>query len=311
MTLHANEDLRMHRYPINFDRLEHASEKRRAAAHKWPVWTALASRLLGAQFPHGARACGHVAFVGAGPGDPDLLTIRARDLLAAADVVIHDRLVPAPIVALARRGARIVETGKTGFGPSWKQSDINALLVEEGRRAMVIRLKSGDGGVFGRLDEEIEALDAAGIEHSVVPGITAASAAAATLGRSLTRRARNSELRILTGHEAEGFAEQDWRALARPGAVAAIYMGKAAAGFLRGRLLMHGAAPATPVTIVENASRPDQRILPAALSTLPERLGEVDGPAVLLLGLAPRAVQDIGFDTPHDMPRDTLLKEAL
>lgn len=236
---------------------------------------------------------GHVHFVGAGPGDPELLTLKARKLLHEADVVIHDRLVPGAILELARREALIIEVGKTPFGPSWRQEDINVLLQEHGASAQVVRLKSGDSGIFGRLDEETEALRAAGIAYSVVPGITSAAAAAAALKVSLTRRARNSELRIITGHEAEGFSEQDWRSLAAPGAVAAIYMGKAAAKFLQGRLLMHGAGAETPVTIVENASRPDQHILPGTLLNLPERLKGIEGPAVLMLGLSPAEVQAV------------------
>lgn len=236
---------------------------------------------------------GHVHFVGAGPGDPELLTLKARKLLHEADVVIHDRLVPAAILELVRREATIIEVGKTPFGPSWRQDDINALLQEHGASAQVVRLKSGDSGIFGRLDEETEALRAAGIAHSVVPGITSAAAAAAELKVSLTRRARNSELRIITGHEAEGYSEHDWRSLAMPGAVAAVYMGKAAAKFLQGRLLMHGAQNDTPVTIVENVSRPDQRVLPGTLLSLPERLNDVDGPAILMLGLAAAQAQSL------------------
>ncbi|KEP71072.1 uroporphyrin-III methyltransferase [Thioclava dalianensis] len=232
---------------------------------------------------------GHVHFVGAGPGDPELLTLRARKMLHEADVVVYDRLVSPEILELARREARLIEVGKTGFGPSWKQEDINVLLVEEGRNNRVVRLKSGDPGVFGRLDEEVEALDAAGVAYDVTPGITAASAAVAGLGLSFTRRGRNSGLRIITGHDTKGFAEQDWRELARPGAVAAIYMGKKAARFVTGRLMMHGAAPDTPVSIVENASRADQRIIASDLVTLERSLSDVAGPAVLLLGLAPRA----------------------
>ena len=230
---------------------------------------------------------GHVHFLGAGPGDPELLTFKARKLLHEADVVVHDRLVPAEVLELARREATIIEVGKTPFGPSWKQSDINALLVEHGKSAQVVRLKSGDGGIFGRLDEETDALRVAGIAHSVVPGITSAVAAAAALKVSLTRRDRNSELRIITGHEARGFSEHDWRSLAAPGAVAAVYMGKAAASFLRGRLMMHGAQADTPVTIVENVSRPDQRIIPGTLQSLPDNLEGMAGPAVLMLGLRP------------------------
>ena len=234
---------------------------------------------------------GSVAFVGAGPGDPDLMTLRARRVLSDADVVIHDRLVPGPILELARREAVVIEAGKIGFGPSWKQSDIDALILRHaGEGARVVRLKSGDPGIFGRLDEETAACDAAGIAYEVVPGITAASAAAASMGRSLTRRGRNGELRIVTGHDAEGFAERDWRALAAPGAVAAIYMGLRASRFLQGRLLMHGADPATPAAVVENAGRPGERRLPATLATLPHAIeaAGLSGPAVILLGLAPR-----------------------
>lgn len=235
---------------------------------------------------------GFVHFVGAGPGDPELLTLKARRLLHEADVVIHDRLVPAAILELARREAQILEVGKKGFGPSWRQGDINALIVEHARAgANVVRLKGGDPAVFARLDEEIEALEGAGIACAIVPGITSASASAAAIGQSLTRRGRNSSLRILTGHDVGGFAEQDWRDLARPGATAAIYMGVKAAAFLRGRLLMHGARADVPVTLVESASRPEQRVVATTLMDLPEALAGTGagGPVMILLGLAPRA----------------------
>ena len=237
------------------------------------------------------RPDGLVSFVGAGPGDPELLTLKARNQLHDADIVVHDRLVSAQVLELARREAERVCTGKQGFGPSWSQARINALLVSQARAGNhVIRLKSGDPAVFGRLDEEIEALEAAGIPWEVVPGITTAAGAAADMGVSLTRRGRNSELRLITARDVEGFAEHDWAALARPGAVAAIYMGKRAAAFLRGRLLMRGAAPSTPVTIVENASRQDRRIVATTLLGLPEALDEshLAGAVVLMFGLLPR-----------------------
>lgn len=246
-------------------------------------------------------APGHVDFVGAGPGDPELLTLKARKALDRADVVIHDRLVSPEILELARREALIVDAGKEGFGPSVPQSEINRMIVAHaGRGAHVVRLKSGDPGIFGRLDEEIEAVEAAGIGYAIVPGITAASAAAAGIGQGLTRRGRNASLRILTGHDVKGFADHDWRALARPGEVAAIYMGKRAARFLAGRLMMHGAGAATPVTVVENASRRDARSLSTTLSRLPEALDEAafDGPAVILYGLAPRAAAAVQDDLP-------------
>ncbi|MDV7271237.1 uroporphyrinogen-III C-methyltransferase [Thioclava sp. A2] len=237
--------------------------------------------------PNGQRA-GDVLFVGAGPGDPDLLTVRAHRALGQARVVLHDRLVSEDILALVNPAARLVEVGKTGFGPSIAQSEINALLVHlasDGEQ--VVRLKGGDPALFGRLDEEIEALDQAGIAWSVVPGITSASAASARIGRSLTRRGRNGALRIVTGHDAKGFADQDWRALAAEGAVTALYMGKRAARFVSGRLMMHGAGADLPVTIVENISRVDERIVATCLGDLPDAVETCDGPALILLGLAP------------------------
>lgn len=234
---------------------------------------------------------GHISFVGAGPGDPDLLTLKARKALDAADVVIHDRLVPQPILELARREAVMIDVGKTGFGASAKQQDINALLVQHGKDgAQVVRLKGGDCTVFGRLDEELDAVLAADLSYDVVPGITAASAAVASIGQSLTKRGRNASARILTGHDMQGFADHDWRSLACPGEVAAIYMAKRAAHFLQGRLLMHGAAPDTPITLVENASRPDRRVLSTTLAQLSTDLTQAGftGPALMLFGLAPR-----------------------
>jgi len=241
------------------------------------------------------RETGHVALIGAGPGDPELLTLKARKALHGADVVIHDRLVSAEILELARREAILIEVGKTPFGPAWKQADIDALIVEHARGgAHVARLKSGDPVVFGRLDEEMDALDAAGIPFTIVPGITAASAAAATIGASWTKRGRNASFRLLTGHDVAGFAEHDWRTLAQPNQSAAVYMGVRAARFLAGRLLMHGGAADTPVTVIENVSRADQKIVATTLARLPDALADagITGPAILFLGLSPRQAMD-------------------
>jgi uroporphyrin-III C-methyltransferase len=235
---------------------------------------------------------GHVCFVGAGPGDPDLLTIKALRAFEAADVVIHDRLISPEILTLAGQSAVLVDAGKKGFGPSMPQTTINDLITQYATTgARVVRLKSGDPTVFGRLDEEIDACDAARISWDIVPGLTAASAAVAAIGQSLTKRGRNSSVRYLTGHDVAGFADHDWAALARPGEVAAIYMGKKSARFLQGRLLMHGASSETPLTIVENASRADQRILSTTLGHLPTDLAaaQMSGPALTFFGLAPRA----------------------
>jgi uroporphyrin-III C-methyltransferase len=232
-----------------------------------------------------------VAFVGAGPGDPELLTLKALRALQDADVVIHDRLVSADVLALVGPNTRLRSAGKEGFGPSLTQPAINAMIIDEALTgARVVRLKSGDPTVFGRLDEELDALAEADIAFTIVPGLTSASAAVAALGQSLTKRGRNTAARFVTGHDMKGFADQDWRALAATGEVAAIYMAKKAARFIQGRLLMHGANPGTAVTIVENASRSDEHIVEATLATLPARLAEanITGPALLMYGLAPR-----------------------
>jgi uroporphyrin-III C-methyltransferase/precorrin-2 dehydrogenase/sirohydrochlorin ferrochelatase len=243
---------------------------------------------------------GSVALIGAGPGDAELLTLKARRLLHEADVVIHDKLVGTGVLELARREAEVINVGKAAYGPSWKQADIDALIVEKAAAgAKVARLKGGDSVLFGRLDEEIEALDAAGIDWQVVPGITTASAAAASIGQSLTKRGRNTEIRYLTAHDMDGFTEADWRALARTDAVAAIYMGKRAATFIRGRLLIHGAASDTPVTVIENASRPNQRTRPATLLSLPEAVEGLEGPALILLGLTPRQTAALELSEVH------------
>jgi len=232
---------------------------------------------------------GHVSFVGAGPGDPELLTLKARRALHEADVVIHDRLVTPEILELARREALIIDAGKEGFGPSTPQADIDAMLVEHAKSgAHVVRLKSGDPTIFGRLDEEMDACTAADVSFSVIPGITSASAAVASIGQSLTKRGRNTSVRFVTGHDMKGYADQDWRTLAAPDQVAAIYMGKKAARFVQGRLMMHGADAATPVTVVENASRANQSTVATTLADLPKDVEGLDGPALILFGLAPR-----------------------
>ncbi|KAG1700384.1 Siroheme synthase [Nymphon striatum] len=217
-----------------------------------------------------AADVGRVFLVGSGPGDPDLLTRKALKVLHEADVIIHDRLVSPQILELARREAMLIQTGKQGFGPSWKQEDINALMVEHAQKgAQIVRLKSGDPTVFGRLDEEMDALDEAGIYFEIIPGITTASAAAASLNVSLTKRKRNSALQIMTAQDIKGFAEQDWRKLSDEGSVAAIYMGFKSAHLLSGRLLMHGADANTPVTIMENVSRANQKTLVSTIGDLP------------------------------------------
>lgn len=244
---------------------------------------------------------GHVALVGAGPGDPDLLTVKAVKHLRNAEIVLYDRLTDPRILDLADDGAMLIETGKAAGERSWKQDDINRAMIDHagaGRR--VVRLKSGDPLIFGRADEEMDALEAAGIAFSVVPGITSAVAAAADARVSLTRRGRNSSIRFITAHDTDGYAEHEWRQLAAPGTTFAVYMGVRAARFLQGRLLLHGAAPDLPVTVTQNIARDDQTRVDATLATLIEAMNEasITGPAILLVGLKARnALAPIRFET--------------
>ena len=234
---------------------------------------------------------GQVLLVGAGPGSPELLTLGARQALHAADVIVYDRLVSQDVLDFGRREAEYIYVGKDPHGHSTRQEAINDILIEKARAGHhVVRLKSGDPLIFGRADEELEALQHANITAQIVPGITSAAAAAAEIGASLTTRGRNKSVSFITGHDAEGFADHDWKALAGEEARAAIYMGVGASRFIQGRLLLHGAKDTTPVTVVENASRANQLIVATTLSKLADdiKMRGIKGPAILLLGYAPR-----------------------
>ncbi len=232
---------------------------------------------------------GCVWLVGAGPGDPELMTLKARHILDSADVVVYDRLVDQRILELARREARFIAVGKTPGERSITQAEINEILTSQASAGYrVVRLKGGDPLVFGRADEEIEALLTVSIEVQIVPGITAASAAAAA-GVSLIRRQRNQSVALITARDANGPAEHDWRSLAADGAAFAVYMGVGQARFIQGRMLLHGARAETPVTVVENARREDECIVAGTLATLSSLIKSngITGPAVLLVGLLP------------------------
>lgn len=234
-----------------------------------------------------ADKTGFVHIVGAGPGDPDLLTVGALRVMHSADVVIYDRLVSEEVLSLCRREAEYIYVGKIPGGVSTRQEKINRIMVETAQSgSTVIRLKSGDPLVFGRAEEEFAALDAAGIDFKIHPGITAATAAAASLRHSLTVRGENTAAILATGHDEAGFAELDWTALAKPDARATIYMGLRAARFIQGRLLLHGADSATPVSVVENASRSNEIILRTTIGELPDELAAqgIKGPAVVMIG---------------------------
>ena len=237
------------------------------------------------------ETAGKVLLVGAGPGDPDFLTTAARRALHAADVIVYDRLVSEGVMELGRREAEYIYVGKTPGEPSIKQDAINAILIAKASEGLsIVRLKSGDPLIFGRADEEIEALQAVGVDVKILPGITSAAAAAAAINASLTTRGTNKSFSFLTGHDAKGFAEQDWISLARPGGRAAVYMGVGAARFIQGRLMLHGAEVDRPVTIVENASRPNQKITYTKLQNLPDDIisAGIEGPAILLIGYSER-----------------------
>jgi len=228
--------------------------------------------------------------VGAGPGDPDLLTLRAAQLLQEADAVLHDDLVPAAILGRARRDAEVVSVGKRKGRPSWAQADIEAELVRRVRAGQtVVRLKAGDPFIFGRGGEEVDALRAAGLPVSVVPGVTAALGCAASAGIPLTHRRLASAVTLVTGHRADGSADDTWPALAAQGHTLAIYMGASEAASVRDRLLGAGADPTTPVAIVENGTRPDERISSGRLADLARlaapHVARADaGPSLIIVG---------------------------
>ena len=230
---------------------------------------------------------GGVALVGAGPGDPGLLTLHALRALEAAEVVLHDRLVGAGVLALANPAARLVETGKSAGNHSMPQDEIHALMLEHARAGRrVVRLKGGDPFVFGRGGEELEFLRAHGIPFRVVPGITAAVACAAYAGIPLTHRDHAQSVRLLTAHCREGVDTLDWQALAQERQTLAVYMGVAGLEHLRERLLAAGRDPSTPFALVENGSRPEQRVVTGTLDDLADiaRAHAVASPALLILG---------------------------
>ncbi len=236
-----------------------------------------------------APKSGHVTFVGAGPGDPEHLTLKAVRALQAADVILFDDLVSDEVLELARREARRILVGKRAGRPSCQQSEINDLMVtlaKAGRR--VVRLKSGDPMVFGRAGEEMAVLNAHGIPHDVVPGITAGLALAASLKTSLTHRDAAKSVRFVTGHSRHGGLPEDldWRAVADPSATTVFYMGAKLAADIAARLLAHGLAPDTPVALGEALGRPAERVSVVTLATLGEAAARRDPsqPVVIAVG---------------------------
>lgn len=232
-------------------------------------------------------ATGSVVLLGAGPGDPGLLTLRGLRALNEADVILHDRLVSAEVLALARRDAERIEVAKQAGNHRTTQAQIHALMLEHasaGRR--VVRLKGGDPFVFGRGGEELEYLRQHGVPYEVVPGITAALACAAYAGVPLTHRDHAQSVRLVTAHCQNSIDTLDWQALAQERQTLAVYMGTSELPVLQAHLLAHGRAASTPFAIVENGSRPEQRVITGTLSTLVERAADHDvrSPALLIIG---------------------------
>ena len=232
---------------------------------------------------------GFVSFVSAGPGDPELLTLKAAERLRAADVVLYDDLASGAILDHARKGATLVSVGKRAGRPSAKQEHVSRLLVDYAATgASVVRLKSGDSGIFGRLEEEVDALRAAGVGYEIVPGVTAASAAAAISGIPLTRRHTARRVQFITGADVKGELPEDlnWSALADPRALTAVYMGKRTFPALAARLISNGLSPDTPALLAESVGHPDQRLVRTTIQKLVEQLAQetVTATAVILYG---------------------------
>lgn len=230
---------------------------------------------------------GHVSLVGAGPGAEDLLTLRAHRLLMQADVIVHDALVPQAVIDMGRRDAERIAAGKRKGCHSKSQAEINALLVSlarEGKR--VVRLKAGDPLIFGRAGEEMQALRDARISYDVVPGVTAAFAAAADFELPLTLRGVSSSIVFTTGHDLRGGPLPDWAKLAIGGATVAVYMGRSIAAEVASRLIAAGLSPDTAVAIVENASQGAKKLLHGTLADLPglEQRTDLTGPVMTIIG---------------------------
>ena len=250
-----------------------------------PLQSKRAGRLVVLGGPQAGRV-GEVFLVGAGPGDPELLTVKALRLLKGADVVVHDRLTPQPILDLAGPKARLIDVGKRKNRHTLPQDDINKLLVAlalDGQT--VVRLKGGDPFLFGRGGEELEACRAAGVPCQVIPGVSAGLAAGAAVGAPLTHRGMAQAVTFVTGHAASGGEpDLDWTALAKSNHTVVVYMGLSTAGKIAARLMQAGREGSTPVAVVEGASLDSERRLKTTLRELGDAVQGLEGPAILIIG---------------------------
>jgi uroporphyrin-III C-methyltransferase len=247
-----------------------------------------ADRLLAARLRRGSKPCGRVTLVGAGPGDPELLTLRAVRVLKRADIILYDALIDHAVLDLARRDARRIDVGKRCGRHAMSQAAINRLIHQLAQSgAHVVRLKGGDPMVFGRAGEELDSLRSAGVPVEVVPGITAACAAAARLAVPLTHRGVARSLHFVTGHGDDGnVPAHDWASLARSGGTIAAYMASRTLATVTERLIAAGLPKTTSAVAIENVSKAGERRIFASLEQLPGRLaeGQFDGPTLVLIG---------------------------
>ncbi|MEM7739862.1 MAG: siroheme synthase CysG [Pseudomonadota bacterium] len=270
-------------------RVPDASERRRlwqAFAHAaWVEPASKAHRFFDNLDPHQKRK-GHVTLVGAGPGAGDLLTLRAVRAMQTADVILFDDLIADDVLDLARREAKRMLVGKRGHRASCRQEDINALMIDLAKKGKrVVRLKSGDPMIFGRAGEEIAALEADDISVEIVPGVTAALAAASSLGVSLTHRDCAQGVTLVTAHSKQGvLPDLNWSAQADPQKTLMVYMGGKTAGELAIKLIEHGLDGSTPVVVMESLSRKDERCLPMGLGELAQQTLLAEGPVLLGIG---------------------------
>ncbi len=259
------------------------------------------ARQLLAVTSNSAPARGEVTLVGAGPGDPELLTLKALRALQDADVILYDRLVGPAVLDMGRRDAARICVGKAADGPSTPQERINELLIKHARAGQrVVRLKGGDPFIFGRGGEELEALAQAGIAFSVVPGITAAAGSAAYAGIPLTHRDHAHSVSFVTGHADKNGKEPNWAALAQGGQTVVFYMGLARLQHISAQLMAHGAPGTRPAALVVQATTPEQRVLSATLATLPAMAAAAGlaSPALLLVGEVVALHAQLGWFAP-------------
>jgi uroporphyrin-III C-methyltransferase/precorrin-2 dehydrogenase/sirohydrochlorin ferrochelatase len=257
---------------------------------------------------------GRVFLVGAGPGDPDLLTLRAARLLAQADVVVYDHLVGEGVLELINAQAERIYVGKERSNHSMAQDDINALLLRQARLGrQVVRLKGGDPFVFGRGGEELQVLAAHGIAFEVVPGITAACGVASYAGIPLTHRDYAQSCLFVTGHLKDGSCNLDWPALARPRQTVVIYMGLNGLADICAQLIAHGVAPSMPAAVVQQGTTLDQRVVAATLADLHLRVTEagLQSPCLIIVGEVVRLHDQLAWFGEHASVAVTVAQDSV